>query len=480
MKRVIEILEQKGPMLSGELANYMQMKYDMSNEVARKAISRATSPVHKIKGIGFENNQKYVYLKDQYNSEIYFKNLFDAFRSNSKNYYQILLAIQNNGGFISKKVLASYVAAPVENLTRHKRYDLLVNKLIELKFIHEYIDGYYQLLYPYEDKLDIRNTKAIELAKKTVINDFNDWAKNLNLIAYNSSKGFFEYANFAKFQWAFTAPSYVNDIVDRKNGKPGFCIGDIIIGKNTDIDDVQFFIDKIDVIKHYKNLPSFIPIIISENYTREAHKLLKEKGVICAKISNLFSINYSEALKELVHIMRNASAIISKDPDKFIDYTNRISSLEGKMGNLIGDLFEAAVGYYFHMIGCKYFELNKIVRHDNSEKEIDIYVEKDGKIKIIECKGIKNTLDHEYVVKWVSNNIPTIYKSIKKSDSNAVIEFELWSTGGYTNETIELLEKVKTNTKKYSIHYFNATDIIHKAKECKCNVLLKSIDSILK
>ncbi|NMA30905.1 MAG: hypothetical protein GX941_03735 [Candidatus Methanofastidiosa archaeon] len=364
MKRVIKILEQKGPMLSGELANYIQMEYSMSNQSARKTISRATSPVHKIEGIGFDKNQKYVYLKDQFNSAIYFKNLFNAFRNSSKNNYQILLAIQNNGSFISKKVLASYVAAPVENLTRHKRYDLLVNKLIELKFIDEYVDGYYQLLYPYGSKVDIKNTKAIELAKKTVIDDFSDWAKKLNLIAYNSPKGFFECANFAKFQWAFTAPSYINDISDRKNGKPGFCIGDIIIGKNADVDDVQFFIDKIDIIKHYKNLSSFIPIIISENYTKEAHRLLKEKGVICAKISNLFSSNYSKALKELVHIMRNASAIISKNPDKFIEYINRLSSLEGKMGNLIGDLFEAAVGYYFHVVGCRYFELNKIVRYN--------------------------------------------------------------------------------------------------------------------
>ncbi|MCK9218213.1 MAG: hypothetical protein M0P77_09915 [Firmicutes bacterium] len=480
MKRVIKVLEQKGPMLSGELANYLQMEYDISNATARKAISRATTPVHKIEGIGFEKNQKYMYLKEQFNNEIYFKNLFNAFKESSKNYYQILLAIRNNGGFISKKVLASYVAAPVENLTSHKRYDLLVRKLIELKFIHEYTDGYYQLIYFNEGKVDIRNTKAIELAKKTVIDDFSDWAKKINLIAYNSPKGFFEYANFAKFQWAFTAPSYINDIEDKKNGKPGFFIGDIIIGKNADVDDVQFFIDKIDIIKHYKNLPNFIPMIISENFTKEAHRLLKEKGVICAKISNLFSSNYSETLKELVHIMRNASTIIRQNPDKFIDYTNKISSLEGKMGNLIGDLFEAAVGYYFHMTGCKYFELNKIVRYNHFEKEIDIYVEKDGKIKIIECKGIKSELDHEYVVKWTSDNIPVIYKSIKEINSSAIIEFELWSIGGYTDDSIEFLNKVKINTKKYSINYFNAKDIIKKAKECRCNVLLKSINSILK
>jgi hypothetical protein len=225
---------------------------------------------------------------------------------------------------------------------------------------------------------------------------------------------------------------------------------------------------------------NFIPIFISDNFTKDAHKLLKEKGVVCAQISNLFSSAYADALRELVSIVKNASAVISNEPDKFVEYISKISSLEGKMGNLIGDLFEASVGYYFHTAGCKYFELNRIVKYDNKEKEIDIYVEKDGKIKVVECKGIKSTLDHEYVVKWLSDNIPTIYKAIKEVNSSAVIEFELWSTGGYNSKTVEMLNKAKISTKKYSINYFNASQIIEKAKESKCDVLLKSIDSILK
>jgi hypothetical protein len=467
-------------MLSSELAKIIQVKYSISNEAARKIISRSISPVHKLKSLSFEKNQKFIYLQEQYNSQKYFEKLYSAFKSSSKNHYQILLAIQNNGGFISKGVLASYVAAPVENLKRHKRYDLLIKQLVDLKFVNEDIDGYYQLLHPFNEKFDIKYSKAIELAKKTVVLDFCDWAKNINLIAYKSSKGFFQYANFAKFQWAFTSPSYINDVANRKNNKPGFWVGDIVIGRKADIEDIQFFIDKIDIIKYFKNVQNFIPVFISDNFSKDAYELLKKKGIVCGHISNLFNSSYADALRELVSIVKNSAAVINNDPEKFVNYMKKISLLEGKMGNLIGDLFEASVGYYFHIIGSKYFELNKIVEYDNRKKEIDVYVERDGKVKVVECKGIKNTIDHEYVETWLSDNIPIIYKAIKEVHPDAFIEFELWSTGGYLDETYELLKKAKANTKKYSIDYFNATQIRDKAKESKCDILFDSIESILK
>lgn len=479
MRRIIQILKERGPMLSGELAVCLQNRHGISNESARKIISRSAAPISKMRNISFERNQKYIYLQEQYNTEQYFRNLFNAFKSSSKNYYQILLAIQSNGGFISKGVLANYSSAPVENLTRHTRYDLILKRLIELDFISEELDGYYQLLYPQSVKDDLKNTKAIELAKKTVIQDFCDWLKKINFIAYNSDKGFYHQANFAKFQWSFTAPSYINDIADRKNNNPGFWIGDICIGKSAGIGDVQFFVDKVDIIKTFRNIKRFIPVFIADNFTKEAHKLLKEKGIVCAKIGNLFSDTYADTLRELASIVKNTAAIISNEPEKFVDYINRVSLLEGKMGNLVGDLFESSVGYYFSRIGCNYFELNKIARYENIQKEIDVYVIRDGKIKIVECKGIKSPLDHEYVKKWLSDNVPAIYKSLKQQNSEAVIEFEIWSVGGFIDESLDILRKAKAQTKKYSIDFFDASEIMKRAKEAKCDILLKSIESIL-
>ncbi len=45
MNGVAEWLKKEGPMLSGELARLYEETYGVSNESARKAISRAKSPV---------------------------------------------------------------------------------------------------------------------------------------------------------------------------------------------------------------------------------------------------------------------------------------------------------------------------------------------------------------------------------------------------------------------------------------------------
>ena len=83
-KKIIKILKLEGPMLSGELAKKIKMKYNTTNENARQIISRAKSPVQKLKTINFSNRQRYVYLEEQYNKEKYKDNLYEALKKAAK------------------------------------------------------------------------------------------------------------------------------------------------------------------------------------------------------------------------------------------------------------------------------------------------------------------------------------------------------------------------------------------------------------
>lgn len=482
-KEIIKILKLEGPMLSGELAKKIKMKYNTTNENARQIISRAKSPVQKLKTINFSNRQRYVYLEEQYNKEKYKDNLYEALKKAAKNYYQILIAIENNGGFISKKVLASYVSAPVKDLKGHLRYDKLIENLINLGFIDEFDDEYYQLLYPLT-KLNISRTKALEFAQKQVISDLNNLMRNLNLVAYNSSKTFFQEAEFAKFQWAFSSPSYITGLFNKKNNKLGFFICDIKIGKKLIEEDIKFFIDKLDIIKNFKKLSNFTPIIVASSYDKETHQKLKEKGIVVSTVKDLFSEKYVELLEKLIEIMTNSAAIISKNPKILEELAKENELLKGKMGNLFGDLFEISVGYYFFNLGCKYLDMNKIIEFQKeneikkTKREIDIYVEKNNKLIIVECKGRKNYLNFEETEKYLKEKIPIIYEGLRKNNSNQEIVFELWSTGGFSEEALKLLEEYKEKIKKYKISYFNKNEIEEKAKKSNCEILKKSIKSI--
>ena len=97
MNRIEILLKQYGPMLSGDLAKKYEKKYNASNEAARKAISRARSPIQKIKYFPFEKNQIFCYLEEQYNTSSYKKMLYSSLKKHSStiaplwNYIQKLI-----------------------------------------------------------------------------------------------------------------------------------------------------------------------------------------------------------------------------------------------------------------------------------------------------------------------------------------------------------------------------------------------------
>ena len=113
---------------------------------------------------------------------------------------------------------------------------------------------------------------------------------------------------------------------------------------------------------------------------------------------------------------------------------------------------------------------NKIYRHEATslEKSYLIFL---GEISA-------NLTLIEETEKYLKEKIPIIYKGLRKNNSNQEIEFELWSTGGFSEEALKLLEEYKEKTKKYKISYFNKNEIEEKAKKSNCEILKKSIKSI--
>ena len=94
------------------------------------------------------------------------------------------------------------------------------------------------MLSPSFYKLGKRNlgrSIGLETAKKIIINDFDDWASKVNLVAYGKGKGLFDEPDFAQFQWGYTAPSYIQPLYAEKEEQPGFVIADVFYGKRREI-----------------------------------------------------------------------------------------------------------------------------------------------------------------------------------------------------------------------------------------------------
>lgn len=463
-QRIINILSKEGPMISGELAEKLNKGYDMTPEAARKAISRASSPIHKLK-LNFNNNQKFIYLKRHYNQTVYYESLEISLKKHSKAFYNFLRAVMYHNGFIDIKQLPAYSCSPIELLKGHKLAKIIISSLIANNILQEYTPGIYQINRRIYDKENYNKFKAVETAKKVIMDDFENWARRINLVSYNKSKKLDDSPEFYKFQWSFTSPSYVQGI--KKRESPGFVIADILIGRPLELSDIDYFMDKINILKQNKNVSSFVPILIVEGLREDTFKKLKAEGVILGLIDRLFGQEYLKTLRSLMTVIENASAIISKSPEKYHDLINKLSKLEGRSSNLRGEVFELAVGYHYSRI-AQYIEINKKITIAGKTKEIDVFVKYSStELRIVECKGHNYPLDEDFIRRWLSKNIKIIREWALHQDDyrHKELVFELWATSGFEKTAEALLEKQLKKTKKYKIVYLDRTKIFEEAKK---------------
>ena len=99
------------------------------------------------------------------------------------------------------------------------------------------------------------------------------------------------------------------------------------------------------------------------------------------------------------NIFTNASAIVAKNPAQIEKLFLEISKSEGRYNDMIGDLFEIMVGYYYHYVGCRYLTIGKRIRIPDSDKtnELDLLVERDGKVIVVECKATRQPTNETFV-----------------------------------------------------------------------------------
>ena len=467
-KKVVALLKKHGPMLSGNLAKLFEKEYGVSNTAARQALSRAQSPVNKNCTLSFDKNQKFFYLEDQFMSSRYITAFLGAIRESSHVNWVYISAFISQNGYVAKDILPALVASPISNLKGHKLHQRIISDLQKCQIIEDYNDTHWKLCdwIPYHTP-NLARAIGLETAKKQVVRDFARWAQNVNFIGYGSAKTLTDTAEFAHFQWALTAPSYVQPIFNSISQKPGFLVADVVYGHTATPDDVGFFLEKLAIVRSFKNVSNVLPVLLVENVNKEGLKLLKDNKVVIALIDNIFDKNYTRLLGELVSVFANAGAIIAKNPSQIEKLFSELAKVEGRYNDLIGDMFELITAYYFQHLGCRYLDIRRKIQIPDSTatNEIDVLVEKDGCINIIECKATRSAIGLDFVDTWLSKNIKQIRKWLLNKYPGKEIKFHLWSLGGFTSDAITALSAASNNTRKYTIEYLDRNQILSLARK---------------
>ena len=482
MDRVEEILKKDGPMLSGALANRLERKYAISNTAARKAISRAKAPVQKLRAFPFNKNQVFCYLEEQYHSRRYKEMLYQSLKKESLNVAVILHALENSSNILKKDMLPIYSKSPVENTKGHRNFERIISDLVKQGILYEIEDEYYAISSEYSgEDYNLIYSRSEEQVARIAVNDFVSWAAKLNMIAYNSFKIFPDPAIFAHFKWFSTIPSYVTPLYDLKKKRPGFVVVDALIKSNITVEDVTFFVEKVKIIRNFKSIPYVAPVLLVNGVSNEALQYLKENKIVVGILSNLFDKRYTEILMNIYTVLQNATTVIMREPQKLEELMKEIAKNEGRFNNAMGDLFECMVGLLFNRSGSRYLELNKQIPNDRGGKyEMDVLVERDGRIMVIECKAYRGNVGKEYVEKWLSSRIPAFRKFLEGIYPGRKQEFSIWSLGGFDEEAAMLLEKHKTTAKKYKLSYLDKKAMCQYAKELNDKLFCEQIQKHFK
>lgn len=472
MTTVELILLADGPALSSDIARKL-VAQGCSADVARQRISRAGPNVRRLKGLVFPRNARFLYHVKYEGTEQYWTALARDLHEASPAYGPALAALQARDGVVPLDQFAIISGSPLRQQGQVSSETVLQR----LEAVHIIERGELQGVGPVvslraDGRLghpNFQRLRARLIVEKMLLLALRDWARRLGVASFDKIEIRGEtdrLPTFGTFNWDLCGPSYMVPIVRRqKDGppKPGFLVADVIAGAAIDEHAVAAFVRKFSLSSYLKNLPPFMPVLVADGYTQAAFNLGRSHGVMLATPKNLFGRDVAVGLATLLETLSKAAAIAVAKPEVIGELFDKLSSIEGADRNLRGSLFELVVG---HVVQARFggsIDINHLLRYDTFRAEIDVRRVVAGEVWLYECKGYQpdHLIDAPEIEAWLTEKVPGIYSATKAEDrfNSSTVHFEFWTSGGFTDAAIAVLEAARDRTKRYAIGWKAGSEV---------------------
>lgn len=486
-QKIIEgYLKSRGPCLSSELAKYLQTTTRCSVQAARQAVYRLENPINKLKGINFQDAQKFVYLSEHFGSAKFREKLIEMLIIHRTAAGRAILAINSRGGFIRKSDFDAIACAPILNLSGQLKSSVVRDQLIKNNLLmEETYDGteYYRIFDSTSSNLIAHVEQRISdlLLKKCA-----EWALRVGFTSKNSGRlrGSKDVPQFGLFAWDYTSPTFLHGLRQWKSKKKisGFFAVDVLVKQDPIVPrDLAAYFHKIEVIQSQKNSKRFIPALIHLGMEEELLMNVRDRGIMCLEPRSFGDPQLADIIKELLRFLENARQFFGDQDRLNLLIAKMLTTDFGRLLNLPGPLFQIIVAFLYKCEG-HLIETGKMISSSESEAEIDVYVLTNSReIIAIETKGYKKgkELNLDEVEKWISERRPRIIKwfQINYQSQGYTLRFEFIISSKFSDPQLKRLNTHASHSyRNFPITFLDIKHVISMANKYKQYEIVKGLN----
>ena len=457
-------MKKNGPGLTSEFITALT-KSGISASAARKRIQRAGNQYKRFAGLRFEKNARFIYLEGQYGDKRFWEKFENACYIAGKSYWVAIVFLKSRGGIVPIELFPRITGAPVARKSQLSP-DRILDRLLNINLLEIYSESeksYVRFKPQCFRRVSLLEVRANDAAEEIALTGVKEWARNI---------GFGSYGKFAKrydadspvvsgISWDLSAPSYMRPLVSVRNHNvvPGFIVCDINLWSDIVVHEAEAFVRKCDMAAAPPKVPPILPMLIGHNFEREAFSILKGNGILAVTLEHMFGKELAAALFDLVDMLTDLGRRISGNPDHLTTVMKSLSRIHGASNNLLGAVFELAIGGVVKDVEGGYLKTNERRRDiaTGREAEIDVQLDRGAErgVLVIECKaklpGAR--VSQADIKKWYEDRVPLIHSilSCGGAYTDKSFHFELWSNGEFTASGLSWLEKQNTDCAGYTV-----------------------------
>ena len=471
-------------MRASNLAAYLADTYGLSPDAAKQRVSRASPPIRLL-----PKNEAFLYHQDDRNSESFWEALVRSLRESSSIYGLALDGLIDRGGLAQRQSFNVVAGAPEAQKKQVPLSGLLDNlenaalvKRLEVGKMGECV-----CLNPQVFDTPAPHTfRARKIAEDVLMDGLREWTRKLGLASYNAIeiRNAERAPKFSTFHWDLSGPSYLLPLVSvgRDGRKPGFFVADVFCDGTLDVQNIQYFLRKVRMLKAMRRVVPFMPILLADGYTTEALRAGKAVGIIMATIRNPFGDTVAQALSSLIDTLTHAAAVAASNPDHLIGLLKDLSAIEGAAGNLRGALFEMIVGYLVREVEGNTIDIGEIVYDPESGKaaEIDVRrIRERQECWFYECRARQPAaqIGADEISAWIEKvNRVWRFHHAEERFQGCQFGFEIWTTGLFDDRALVLLEKEKAKRQRIKIGWRDGAHVRDYARQASRKAILDTLD----